>query len=59
MIIFFLLTYFPAKKVAKIEAEIDHITKQYDNAVRVHSRQLNESKQSVSYETEVKTTQKE
>lgn len=59
MIIFFLLTYFPTKKVAKIAAEIDHITKQYDNAVRVHSRQLNESKQSVSYETEVKTTQKE
>lgn len=46
MIIFFLLMYFPARKVTKIETEIHDLRKQYDNAVRVHNR-----KQGISDDT--------
>lgn len=50
MIIFFLLMYFPARKVTKIETEIHDLRKQYDNAVRVHNRQQGISDDTISYE---------
>lgn len=45
-VIFCLLTYFPARKVTRIETEIDDLRKQYDNTVRVYNRQ-----QGFSYDT--------
>lgn len=54
MIIFFLLMYFPARKVTKIETEIHDLRKQYDNAVRVHNRQQGIQEETASFDEAAK-----
>jgi len=39
MIVFILLVYFPMRHVNAISSEIDNVSRQFDNAIRVHSRQ--------------------
>ena len=50
MIIFFLLMYFPARKVTKIDNEIRDLRQQYDNAVRVHNRQQGISDDTIPFD---------